>query len=235
MPVPKAAFAGLINRSMSQPRIPVPFLGEALVFPHPESAGPEGLLAVGGDLSPERLMLAYRSGIFPWYNDDSLILWWSPDPRMVLFPERLKISKSMRRVLDKGTFRVTRNQRFEEVITHCARVRRKGQPGTWITDRMEQAYTELHRLGHAVSYEVWSGEELVGGLYGVDLGHIFCGESMFSLVSNASKVGFIHMVRERLQAGCRLIDCQVYTEHLASLGAEEIPRRRFLKILQGED
>lgn len=220
---------------MSQPRIPIPYLGDALVFPHPESAGQEGLLAVGGDLSPDRLLLAYRSGIFPWFNDDSLILWWSPDPRMVLFPADLRISKSMQRILDRETFRVTRNERFEEVIAYCARIRRKDQPGTWITSRMEQAYTELHYRGHAVSYEVWSGKELAGGLYGVDLGGVFCGESMFSLVSNASKAGFIHMVRERQQAGCRLIDCQVHTAHLESLGATEIPRRRFLKILQGED
>ena len=177
-------------------------------------------------------MLAYRSGIFPWFNDDSLILWWSPDPRTILFPSRLKVSRSMDQVLRKSTFRVTRNRNFSEVIAHCARVRRKGQRGTWITDRMQQAYEELHKLGFAVSYEVWEGKRLVGGLYGIDLGHVFCGESMFSLVSNASKEGFTHMVRELEQQGYRCIDCQVHSDHLASLGAEEIPRSTFLSLLK---
>ncbi len=217
---------------MSEPRQPIPLLTEALVFPSPESAGAEGLLAIGGDLRPERLLLAYQQGIFPWFNDDSLILWWSPDPRMVLFPEKLKISKSMRSFLRKDHFRVTRNRCFSEVLMQCAKVPRKEQTGTWITDRMQQAYMELHKLGKAVSYEVWQDRELVGGLYGVDLGHVFCGESMFSKVSNASKVAFIHMVREQVQQGCRLIDCQMHTPHLESLGAEEIPRAAFLKLLE---
>jgi leucyl/phenylalanyl-tRNA--protein transferase len=179
-------------------------------------------------------MRAYRSGIFPWFNDDSLILWWSPDPRTVLFPEKLKISKSMRQELKKERFRVTRNRNFSEVIAHCARVRRKGQQGTWITDRMLQAYEELHKLGYAISYEVWEENKLVGGLYGIDLGHVFCGESMFSAVSNASKVGFVHMVRELAENDYQCVDCQVYSDHLASLGAEEIPRRDFLDILSGD-
>jgi leucyl/phenylalanyl-tRNA--protein transferase len=217
---------------MSDARNPIRFLGEALAFPPPEAAGPDGLVAAGGDLSPERLMLAYRSGIFPWFNDDSLILWWSPDPRMVLFPEHLKVSRSMRKILERGDFTITRNRSFPEVIRACARIRRKGEQGTWITRQMELAYTRLHQLGHAVSYEAWQGDSLVGGLYGVDLGGIFCGESMFSRVPNASKAAFIHMVRDLAGKGYTLIDCQVYTPHLASLGAERIPRRQFLERLR---
>jgi len=213
-------------------RNPIPFLGGALVFPSPETAGPDGLLAAGGDLSPERLMLAYRSGIFPWFNDDSLILWWSPDPRMVLFPEHLKISRSMRKVLERGDFTITRNQCFPEVIKACARIRRKGEQGTWITRQMEEAYNRLHRLGQAVSYEAWQGDDLAGGLYGIDLGGVFCGESMFSRAPNASKAAFIHMVHELKGRGYAMIDCQVYTPHLASLGAERISRARFLEELR---
>ena len=220
---------------MSTPRIPVPILTKSLVFPPANQATSEGLVAVGGDLGTERLMLAYRSGIFPWFNEDSLILWWSPDPRTVLFPHRLKVSRSMEQVLRKGRFKVTRNRSFTEVITQCARIHRRDQQGTWITERMLQAYEELHKLGHAVSYEVWEDKELVGGLYGIDLGHIFSGESMFSLVSNASKAAFIHMVRELGDKGYECIDCQVYSGHLASLGAEEIPREQFLKMLQVQD
>lgn len=219
---------------MKEHKIPVPVLTESLVFPPASRATSEGLVAVGGDLGTDRLMLAYRSGIFPWFNDDSLILWWSPDPRMVLFPHKLKVSKSTRQFLRKGKYRVTRNRDFTRVISHCARIRRKDQAGTWITERMLQAYEELHKLGHAVSYEVWEGRNLVGGLYGIDLGHVFCGESMFSLASNASKVAFIHMVREMEEKGYRCIDCQVYSEHLDSLGAEEIPREEFLELLKGD-
>ena len=220
---------------MKEHRIPVPILSKSLVFPPASQATSEGLVAVGGDLGTDRLMLAYRSGIFPWFNDDSLILWWSPDPRMVLFPGKLKVSKSMRQILRRGRFKVTRNRDFTGVISHCAHMRRKGQSGTWITEHMLQAYEELYKLGHAVSYEVWQSGRLVGGLYGIDLGHVFCGESMFSRVSNASKVAFIHMVREMGEKGYRCIDCQVYTEHLASLGAEEIPREDFLRLLEAED
>lgn len=220
---------------MSNYRTPVPLLTEALVFPAPELAGPEGLLAVGGDLRPERLLLAYRLGIFPWFNEDSLILWWSPDPRMVLFPEELKISKSMRSIIRKERFQVTRNRDFAAVISQCARTPRKDQEGTWITERMEEAYLELHKQGHAVSYEVWEKGALVGGLYGVELGHVFCGESMFSTASNASKVGFIHMVKEQQKMGCQLIDCQIHSDHLESLGAREIPRAEFLERLSTKD
>lgn len=220
---------------MSQSRYPIPFLSEALVFPPAEGAGPEGLVAAGGDLSPERLLLAYRSGIFPWFNEDALILWWSPDPRMVLFPSELRISKSMKKVLASGRFRVTRNKAFEQVIDACAQIPRKEGLGTWITPGMRQAYLELYRQGHAVSYEVWQEGELVGGLYGVDLGNVFCGESMFSRVSNASKAAFIHMVQDVKQQGYSLVDCQVHTPHLESLGAREIPRAHFLRILKGKD
>ena len=217
---------------MSNPKIPVPILSRTLVFPPASQATAEGLVAVGGDLGTDRLMLAYRSGIFPWFNDDSLILWWSPDPRTVLFPEKLKISRSMRQLLRRRRYRVTRNRNFSEVIAHCARVPRKDQRGTWITERMLQAYEELHKLGFAVSYEVWEGKNLVGGLYGIDLGHVFCGESMFSLASNASKLAFIEMVQDLGQKGYTCIDCQVYSDHLASMGAEEIPRASFLSLLQ---
>lgn len=209
----------------------IPILNESLIFPPLSLASEQGLVAIGGDLGAERLMLAYRSGIFPWFNDDSLILWWSPDPRMVLFPEKLKVSKSMRQLLRKKKFKITRNRNFNEVIAQCARVNRKDQAGTWITERMYQAYGELHKLGHAVSYEVWLNNELVGGLYGIDLGHVFCGESMFSLVSNASKVAMVHLVEELRDKNYQLIDCQVYTEHLASLGAVEVSRKEFLSIL----
>lgn len=220
---------------MKEYKIPVPILSKSLVFPPASQATSEGLVAVGGDLGTDRLMLAYRSGIFPWFNDDSLILWWSPDPRMVLFPEKLKISRSMKQLLRKGQFKVTVNRDFSQVISQCARIRRKGQAGTWITEHMLQAYEELNKLGHAVSYEVWEGGKLVGGLYGIDLGHVFCGESMFSLSSNASKIAFIQMARDMQKKGYRCIDCQVYSDHLASLGAEEIPREAFLQLLQVEN
>ncbi|MBD0851501.1 leucyl/phenylalanyl-tRNA--protein transferase [Maribacter arenosus] len=207
------------------------FLSDAICFPPVEDANAEGLLAVGGDLSPERLMLAYKSGIFPWFNEGSLILWWSPDPRMVLFPDQIKIAKSMRKVLKDNQFTLTKNTCFEEVIDQCAKVKRKHQDGTWITHEMKQAYLKLHLLGHAQSYEVWEDGELVGGLYGIDQGHVFCGESMFSLVNNASKFAFIKLAQELQQKKYRLIDCQLYTTHLESLGAREIPRSEFIAIL----
>ncbi|TWI81041.1 leucyl/phenylalanyl-tRNA--protein transferase [Chitinophaga japonensis] len=190
-------------------------------------AEPDGLLAMGGDLSPERLLLAYHSGIFPWYSEPP-ILWWSPDPRFVLFPEELRVSSSMRQVLKKGIFRITINQRFEEVIAHCSRVPRPGQDGTWITSAMQQAYTQLHRQGYALSVECWQENRLVGGLYGIQLGRCFFGESMFSLVSNASKAAFISFIQA---GGLALVDCQVYTDHLASLGARFITRASFRELL----
>ncbi len=211
---------------------PINFLTNDLYFPSVENANAEGLLAVGGDLSPERLMLAYKSGIFPWFNEGSLILWWSPDPRMVLFPERIKISKSMRKILKNNQFSLTKNSCFEAVVDQCALAKRVGQEGTWITNEMKEAYLKLHEMGFAKSYEVWQDDKMVGGLYGIDLGHIFCGESMFSLVSNASKFAFIKLAEELHQKKYSLIDCQLYTKHLESLGAEEIPRSRFIEILK---
>ena len=208
-------------------------LGQENIFPSIENSDADGLLAVGGDLSSERLLLAYRSGIFPWYEEDQPILWWSPDPRMVLFPEDLKVSKSMRQLFKKQTFQVTYNQNFEAVIENCAEIKREGQRGTWITDEMISAYIQLHKQGFANSVEVWEDEKLVGGLYGIYLKEkkIFCGESMFAKVSNASKYGFISLVKRLEQEGVKLIDCQVYTPHLESLGAYEIHREEFLSYL----
>ncbi len=208
------------------------FLTDKLEFPPVQSATDEGIVAVGGDLSVERLLLAYRHGIFPWFEKDELIIWWSPPERMVLYPENLRISKSLRQVLRSGKFKVTFNTAFDQVIQHCAEIPRRRQDGTWITEEMLEAYKNLHREGYAQSVEVWEADQLVGGLYGVDLGHVFCGESMFSKVSNASKVAFVHMVQRLQQRNYQLIDCQVYTDHLASLGAEEISREDFVKQLQ---
>lgn len=210
------------------------FLTDRLEFPPADNANEDGLLAVGGDLSPARLLLAYKSGIFPWFNNDSLILWWSPDPRMVLFPRKIRISKSMRHILSGERFRLTRNKSFKEVIENCADIERTGQEGTWITDNMKEAYLQLHQQGIARSYEVWEEGKLVGGLYGIDLGHVFCGESMFSKKSNASKYAFIHLARDLEKQGYKFIDCQVYNRHLESLGAEEIPRKEFLELLEAE-
>lgn len=209
------------------------FLGPQDEFPPAETANSVGLLAFGGDLSTQRLISAYTQGIFPWYDSSQPILWWSPDPRMVLFPKNLRISKSMRQVLKKDIFQITFNRDFGQVIKNCATAPREGQEGTWITPRMQEAYIELHRLGFSESVEVWQGKELVGGLYGIYLRDkkIFCGESMFSNKSNASKVGFIKLVQKLQAEGVKLIDCQVYTDHLASLGAEEISRSEFLKYL----
>ncbi len=208
------------------------FLSQELFFPPVEEASIEGVLAIGGDLSPERLILAYKSGIFPWFNDDEPILWWAPPERMVLFFEDLKISKSMRNVLNQNKFKVTFNTSFREVISNCKKINRKDQPDTWITDEMVEAYSKLNKLGFAKSVEVWENDELVGGLYGIDLGHVFCGESMFSKVSNASKVAFIHLAKQLELANYKLLDCQVYNEHLASLGCIEIEREDFMTLLK---
>ncbi len=208
------------------------FLSQELFFPPVEEASIEGVLAIGGDLSPERLILAYKSGIFPWFNDDEPILWWAPPERMVLFFEDLKISKSMRNVLNQNKFKVTFNTSFREVISNCKKIKRKDQPDTWITDEMVEAYSKLNKLGFAKSVEVWENDELVGGLYGIDLGHVFCGESMFSKVSNASKVAFIHLAKQLELANYKLLDCQVYNEHLASLGCIEIEREDFMTLLK---
>jgi len=211
---------------------PLFFLTDVLEFPSVENANSEGLLAVGGDLSPERLLVAYQNGIFPWFNEDALILWWSPNPRMVLFPKKIKISKSMMKILRLNQFRLTKNSCFENVIEQCAAMPRLGQDGTWITQDMKKAYIDLHEKGVANSYEVWKNDQLVGGLYGIDLGHVFCGESMFSKVSNASKFAFIKLAQELKDKNYNLIDCQIYTDHLASLGAEEIPREKFIELLK---
>ena len=206
------------------------FLLKELFFPDVTEADRDGILAVGGDLSPERLLLAYQSGIFPWFDSDEPILWWAPPRRMVLFPDELVVSKSMRSILRKEIFTVTFNKDFRGVISNCSQIRRNGQRGTWITSEMIEAYVKLHELGFAKSVEVWQNNELVGGLYGIDLGHVFCGESMFSKVSNASKVAFITLVENLKIRKYKLIDCQVHNDHLESLGAREIERAEFMKI-----
>lgn len=206
------------------------FLNNNIEFPPVSQASKEGILAVGGDLSAERLLMAYKSGIFPWFDDEEPLIWWSPDPRFVLFPKQLKVSKSMKQVLRNNDFEVTVNKDFEAVINHCSKIKRDGQKGTWITESMKLAYIKLHELGYAKSIEVWLDNELVGGLYGIDVNNgVFCGESMFSLVSNASKVGFITFIQN---SNYKLIDCQVYTNHLESLGAQDISRDEFLKYLK---
>jgi leucyl/phenylalanyl-tRNA--protein transferase len=203
---------------------------DEVIFPDPALADEDGLLAVGGDLSPERLMLAYQNGIFPWFSDDDPILWYAPHERCVVFPDKVKVSKSMAKVLRSGSFRITWDTVFEEVIGNCSAVPRKDQDGTWITREMKAAYIHLHEIGVAHSVEVWHQEQLVGGLYGVIVGQVFCGESMFSLMTNASKTAFINLCQSGRFA---LIDCQMPNDHLMSLGAEMIPRRDYLKILQG--
>ncbi len=206
-------------------------LSKDLVFPPVQLANKDGLLAIGGDLSSERLQLAYKSGIFPWFSRGEPIVWYSPNPRMVLFPKKLKISKSMKQLIKKNKFKVTFNQNFKEVIFNCKTINRKDQDGTWITNEMQEAYLKLHKQGIAKSVEVWLENELVGGLYGIDLGTVFCGESMFSKVSNTSKLAFIFLVEKLTKEHYKLIDCQVYNAHLASLGAEEISRKEFLTYL----
>ncbi len=205
------------------------WLSEELIFPHYDYTSDEGIIALGGDLSAERLILAYKKGIFPWFNEGEPIVWYCPFERMVLFPNEIKISKSMKQVLRKQNFEITENKAFEEVIFNCKTINRNDQFGTWITDDMQQAYINLHKQGYAKSIEVWQNNELVGGLYGVDLKNgVFCGESMFSKQSNMSKIAFIHLAKNK---NYKLIDCQVYNNHLASLGAREIPRDEFLKFL----
>ncbi len=204
-------------------------LNENIWFPDVNQTTKDGLLAIGGDLSVERLLLAYRSGIFPWFENKEPILWWSPDPRFVLFPEKLKVSKSMKQVLRQSNYTVTVNRAFREVIDECSKIKREGQSDTWITEEMITAYTHLHKLGYAKSIEVWRDDLLVGGLYGVDLNNgVFCGESMFTKESNASKAGFITFIQN---TNYRLIDCQVYTKHLERLGAEDMARVDFLTFL----
>lgn len=207
------------------------YLSNELFFPPVSHANQDGILAIGGDLSVERLQLAYNSGIFPWFNEGEPIIWWSPNPRMVLFLDELIVSKSMRNILNRNIFTVIFNQNFRDVISNCQKVKRDGQSGTWITNEMIEAYCKLNELGFAKSVEVWQNNQLVGGLYGIDLGHVFCGESMFSLVSNASKIAFIALVNKLKEENYRLLDCQVYNEHLESLGCREIERNEFMEIL----
>lgn len=207
------------------------FLTSELYFPPASETSSEGIIAVGGDLSPERLLLAYQNGIFPWYNEDEPILWWCPEERMVLFFENLRITKSMRNILNREEFQVTFNTAFKDVISNCQQAPRKDQDGTWISDEIIEAYCKLHELGHAKSIEVWQNNELVGGLYGIDLGDVFCGESMFSKVPNASKVAFIHLAKQLEMANYKILDCQVHNNHLESLGCIEIDREEFLAIL----
>jgi leucyl/phenylalanyl-tRNA---protein transferase len=211
--------------------VPIHRLPREPAFPDPQRAEPDGLLAVGGDLSPERLLTAYAAGIFPWYGEESPILWWSPDPRLVLEPELLHVPRSLQRTLRRGRYRVTADEAFARVIARCAAQARPGQRGTWITPEMQAAYLRLHQLGFAHSFEAWEGEDLAGGLYGVSLGAAFFGESMFADRPDASKVAFARAVEWLASRGVQLIDCQVRTEHLLRFGAVEIPRRTFLHRL----
>lgn len=206
-------------------------LSNDLVFPPVEMADEDGLLAIGGDLSTGRLLLAYQQGIFPWYSEQDPICWWCPDPRFVLFPDELKISRSMKRVLRSEPFGFTTNTAFAEVIRNCRTISRKDQDGTWISAEVQNAYIRLHELGYAQSAEAWNNNELVGGIYGVRLGNIFFGESMFSRQTNASKFALARYVEQLKQEGVVLIDCQVYTLHLESLGARMIPRKDFMRLL----
>ncbi len=207
-------------------------LDKELWFPPVEMANPDGILAIGGDLSGERLLLAYRNGIFPWNNPGEMLLWWAPPKRMVVVPETYSPPKSMRQFLKKSPFEITFNQAFEAVITNCRYAPRIDQDGTWIGDKIVESFTELHHLGYTKSVEVWLEGELVGGLYGFDLGHVFCGESMFSFVSNASKSAFVALVNHLRENNYALLDCQVYNDHLALLGAFEIDRSAFMQILK---
>lgn len=202
---------------------------DEIIFPDPTLADPDGLLAIGGDLTIERLLLAYESGIFPWFSEDDPICWYAPHDRCVIFPSRVNVSKSMNRLINSGLFKVTFNKAFSQVIVNCAKAKRKDQPGTWITDQMQTAYINLHENGYAGSVEVWQNEVLVGGLYGVLMGSVFCGESMFSAVSNASKVALIALCRSGIY---ELIDCQLPNDHLMSMGAEMITMVEYQRFLQ---
>ena len=200
-------------------------------LPDPEQSDARGLVAVGGDLRPARLLDGYRRGIFPWYSEGLPILWHSPDPRFVLLPQDLQVNRSLSKSIRRRPYRLSLDTAFARVIRHCARVPRPGQDGTWITRDMIAAYEQLHELGHAHCVEAWAGDELVGGLYGVAVGAVFCGESMFALAPDASKIAFVELVRQLERWGFELIDCQVYTEHLERFGAVEWPRPRFLSAL----
>jgi leucyl/phenylalanyl-tRNA--protein transferase len=205
------------------------WLTDKIIFPDYKLTTADGIIALGGDLSEERLIYAYKNGIFPWFSKGDPIVWYCPSERMVLFPDEIKVSKSMQKVIVKNRFVITENKAFKEVIYNCKSIDRKDGFGTWITDDMEQAYINLHKKGSAKSIEIWLDDQLVGGLYGLEINNIFCGESMFSKVSNASKLAFIHLVKSQKY---KLIDCQIYNNHLASLGAREVDRNTFLNILK---
>ena len=206
-------------------------LGDDHIFPSPRSANEHGVVAYGGDLNPNRIIQAYKQGIFPWFESDDNLLWWSPSPRMILYPEKIKISKSLKSVIKKNTFKVTFNKDFEEVIESCSNIKRLGQKGTWITSGLKESFLQLHEKGLAMSVEVWKDSKIVGGLYGLDLGNVFCGESMFSKSSNASKVALVNLSSELRKNNYKFIDCQIPTEHLKSMGGEEVSRDDFLKLL----
>jgi leucyl/phenylalanyl-tRNA--protein transferase len=206
-------------------------LGDDHIFPSPRSANEHGVVAYGGDLNPNRIIQAYKQGIFPWFESDDNLLWWSPNPRMILYPEKIKISKSLKSVIKKNTFKVTFNRDFEEVIESCSNIKRLGQKGTWITSGLKESFLNLHEKGFAISVEVWKDSKIVGGLYGLDLGNVFCGESMFSKSSNASKVALVNLSSELKKNNYKFIDCQIPTEHLKSMGGEEVSRDDFLKLL----
>lgn len=210
--------------------MPIYSLSDDLIFPHPSLAREDGLLAVYGDLSPERLLLAYSNGIFPWFSEDEPILWWSPDPRFILYPKDVKISHSMKKVIKKNTYKITFNTCFREVMYNCADTRKES--GTWITNEMIESYCKLHELGFAHSVEAWYEDKLVGGLYGIIMGKCFFGESMFSTMSNSSKAAFITLCKLLEEKNFIMIDCQVYTKHLESLGAVNIPRSKFLELVE---
>lgn len=212
--------------------LPVFLPSDGLNFPDPDQADKDGLVAIGGDLSRERLLRAYAMGIFPWYSDDTPILWWSPDPRCVLFPHELHVSRSLRRTLARGHFTITFNRAFEQVIRQCRTVPRPGQNGTWLVEEMVAAYTDLFYKGFALSVETWLDGRLVGGLYGVHLGSVFFGESMFHCAPDASKAAFAHVCRWLADNGCSMIDCQQTTPHMLAFGARELPRGDFLKRLR---
>jgi len=210
--------------------MPIYRLPKDLVFPHPSLSEEDGLLAIGGDLSAKRLLLAYTNGIFPWFSEDEPILWWSPDPRFVLYPKDIKISKSMKKILKKNTYKITFDTCFRDVISNCSNTRKAS--GTWITNEMIEAYCRLHELGFAHSAEAWYEDKLVGGLYGISIGKCFFGESMFSTMDNASKAAFITLSKVLEEEKFLMIDCQVHTNHLESLGAIHISREKFLELVE---
>jgi leucyl/phenylalanyl-tRNA--protein transferase len=206
-------------------------LGEDYIFPHPSNADKHGIVAYGGDLNPLRILEAYKSGIFPWFESDQNLMWWSPDPRMILYTDKFKVSKSFKAFLKKSNYKVTFNKDFELVINSCANIKRINQKGTWITEGLIKSFIDLHKMGKAISVEVWEDNDIVGGLYGLDLDDVFCGESMFSKSSNASKIALYYLTKELRKNNYRFIDCQVPSEHLKSLGGEIITRSNFLDLL----